>query len=58
MGAEDADLVVSVVECWRILWCYGKGRDAAGEWGVVVYVEFEQVEEGVVYEVDCTVDLW
>lgn len=34
----------------------GTGGDAAGEGGIVVDVEFEEVEEGVCYEGDCAVE--
>jgi hypothetical protein len=32
--------------------------DSAGEGGVVVDVEFEEVEERVCYEGDCAVEFW
>jgi hypothetical protein len=35
----------------------GSRRDAAGEGGIVVDVEFEEVEEGVGYEVEGAVDV-
>jgi len=42
--------VAGVVDGW------GTRGDAAGEGGVVVNVEFEEVEEGVCYEGDCAIE--
>ena len=57
VGAHGADLVgflrVDVFGCGE-----GPGGDAAGHGDVVVDVEFEEVEEGVVDKVDCAVDVW
>jgi hypothetical protein len=36
----------------------GVGRYAAGEWGVIVDVEFEEVEERVVYGLEGAIDVW